>query len=121
MTVVERNNVRISGNGPKTMLFAHGFGCDQNMWRYMTPAFEESYRVVLFDHVGAGNSDIASYNREKYGTLDGFAVDVLEICDELRLKEFPPIHQRRYRRASWCISTPVETIAAMKEFLARRL
>ena len=89
MTVVERNNVRISGNGLKTMLFALGFGCDQNMWRYMTPAFEESYRVVLFDHVGAGNSDIASYNREKYGTLDGFAVDVLEICDELRLKESP--------------------------------
>ena len=87
MTVVQRNNVRISGNGPKTMLFAHGFGCDQNMWRHMTPAFEESYRVVLFDHVGAGNSDITSYNREKYGTLDGYAVDVLEICDELRLKD----------------------------------
>ena len=86
MSVAQRNNVRSFGHGPKTMLFAHGFGCDQNMWRLMTPAFAESYRVVLFDHVGAGHSDMVAYDREKYGTLDGYATDVLEICDELRLE-----------------------------------
>ena len=69
------------------MLFAHGFGCDQNMWRYMAPAFEDAYRVVLFDHVGAGRSDLAAYDRAKYGTLDGYAADVLEICEELGLED----------------------------------
>jgi sigma-B regulation protein RsbQ len=87
MTVVQRNNVRTSGRGRKTMLFAHGFGCDQSMWRYMAPAFEESHRVVLFDHVGSGRSEIAAYDREKYGSLDGYAQDVLEICDELGLED----------------------------------
>jgi sigma-B regulation protein RsbQ len=87
MTVSQRNNVRISGQGSKAMLFAHGFGCDQNMWRFMAPAFEHEYQVVLFDHVGAGRSDISAYNREKYGTLDGYASDVLEICEELGLKD----------------------------------
>ena len=87
MTVTQRNNVRVSGSGARTILFAHGFGCDQNMWRFVAPAFEHDYRVVLFDHVGAGRSDISSYDREKYGTLDGYASDVLEICDELSLDE----------------------------------
>ena len=87
MTAIQRNNVRILGSGSRAILFAHGFGCDQNMWRLMTPAFEESYRVVLFDHVGAGNSDVASYDRQKYGTLDGYAIDVLDICDELGLED----------------------------------
>lgn len=86
MTVSQRNNVRSIGEGPKTMLFAHGFGCDQNMWRLMTPAFKDSYRIVLFDHVGAGHSELIAYDREKYGTLDGYATDVLEICDELDLE-----------------------------------
>jgi sigma-B regulation protein RsbQ len=62
------------------MIFAHGFGCDQNMWRWITPAFEDKYRIVLFDHVGAGRSDMASFSRTKYGTLQGYATDVLEIC-----------------------------------------
>ena len=86
MTVAERNNVRISGRGAKCMMFAHGFGCDQNMWRFVAPVFENRYRVVLFDHVGAGRSDVTAYNREKYGTLDGYAQDVLEICRELELE-----------------------------------
>ncbi len=63
------------------MLFAHGYGCDQMMWRYFVPAFEADYRIVLFDHVGAGKSDISQYSREKYGTLQGYADDVLEIID----------------------------------------
>jgi sigma-B regulation protein RsbQ len=69
------------------MVFAHGFGCDQNMWRYMVPAFEETHKIVLFDHVGAGHSDLTSYHREKYGTLDGYATDVLELLNELDLTD----------------------------------
>jgi sigma-B regulation protein RsbQ len=87
MTVSQRNNVRVSGRGATAMLFAHGFGCDQNMWRFMAPAFEHDYRVVLFDHVGAGRSDVSAYDREKYDTLDGYAIDVLEICEELGLED----------------------------------
>ena len=69
------------------MVFAHGFGCDQNMWRFVAPAFEDEYRVVLFDHVGAGGSDHSAYTRAKYGSLDGYAEDVLEICRELELRD----------------------------------
>jgi sigma-B regulation protein RsbQ len=86
MNVVVRNNVHVSGRGMQPMLFAHGFGCDQRMWRLMTPAFEPDYRIVLFDHVGAGASDIAAYDRTKYGRLDGYADDVLEICHALQLQ-----------------------------------
>ena len=85
MSIVDRNNVRILGRGRRPMIFAHGFGCDQNMWRFVTPAFEGSHRVVLFDHVGAGRSDLSAYDRRKYATLDGYAADVLEICRELQL------------------------------------
>ena len=69
--VIRRNNVRVSGLGEQPMVFAHGFGCDQNMWRFVAPAFEDDYRVVLFDHVGAGGSDLSAYDRAKYGSLDG--------------------------------------------------
>lgn len=88
MGVVERNHVSLEGRaGAQPMLFAHGFGCDQNMWRYVWPAFADRYRVVLFDHVGAGRSDLAAYDREKYASLDGYARDVLEICRELELHD----------------------------------
>lgn len=69
------------------MLFAHGFGCDQNMWRYVTPAFEDEYQVVLFDHVGAGKSDLSAYSKEKYATLEGYAEDILAIARELNLQD----------------------------------
>jgi sigma-B regulation protein RsbQ len=69
------------------MLFAHGFGCDQNMWRLVVPAFEDEYRIVLFDHVGAGGSDLSSYDPARYGSLSGYARDVVEICDELELRD----------------------------------
>ncbi len=85
--VLRRNNVRISGNGTKTMLFAHGFGCDQNMWRYITPAFENDFQLILFDYVGAGKSDVGAYNKERYASLQGYAKDVLEICEALELRE----------------------------------
>jgi sigma-B regulation protein RsbQ len=85
--VVRRNNVRVLGSGDPAIIFAHGFGCDQNMWRLVYPAFERTHRIVLFDHVGAGQSDVAAYDREKYGTLGGYATDVLEICEELQLSD----------------------------------
>ncbi len=69
------------------MVFAHGFGCDQNMWRFVTPAFEDEYRVVLFDHVGAGHSDLTAYDEQRYSSLDGYAEDVLELCAELELED----------------------------------
>ncbi|MDP9160193.1 MAG: alpha/beta hydrolase [Acidobacteriota bacterium] len=86
MSVFKRNNVKSSGRGTKPMIFAHGYGCDQNMWRLITPAFEDDYKIVLFDHVGAGNSDLQAFSRNKYSTLDGYALDVLEICSELGLQ-----------------------------------
>ncbi len=85
--IVKRNNIRISGKGKQPMLFAHGFGCDQNMWRFIVPAFEENYRIILFDYVGAGKSDLNSYNVEKYSSLNGYAEDVLEICAALKLED----------------------------------
>ena len=69
------------------MVFAHGYGCDQHMWRLITPAFEDAYKIVLFDHVGAGKSDISAFNKVKYETLHGYANDVLEICKALDLKQ----------------------------------
>ena len=69
------------------MLFAHGFGCDQNMWRYVTPAFADSHRIVLFDHVGAGGSDLAAYDRQRYSDMSGYADDVLDICRALDLTD----------------------------------
>ncbi len=86
MDVLSRNHVRTSGVGGDPLLFAHGFGCDQNMWRFVAPAFAGTHRIVLFDHVGAGKSDLAAYDRHKYSTLDGYATDVLEICDALDLR-----------------------------------
>ena len=80
MSVLRRNNVTVSGAGTQTIIFAHGFGCDQHMWRFVAPAFADRYRVVLFDHVGAGGSDLSAYNPDKYATLQGYADDLLEIC-----------------------------------------
>jgi sigma-B regulation protein RsbQ len=84
---IRRNNVVMSGHGDRNMMFAHGFGCDQNMWRLVAPAFERDFKVVLFDHVGAGCSDLSAYSREKYGSLQGYADDVVEICRELELSD----------------------------------
>jgi sigma-B regulation protein RsbQ len=85
--ILIRNNVRVFGKGTQPMLFAHGFGCDQNMWRFVTPAFEENYQIVLFDYVGSGKSDLQAYSAERYGDLDGYAQDVLDICAALKLKD----------------------------------
>ncbi|WP_426210116.1 alpha/beta fold hydrolase [Massilia sp. TWP1-3-3] len=80
--ISKRNNVHVRGTGQTTILFAHGFGCDQNMWRYLAPHFEKHARVVLFDLVGSGNSDLAAYDYGKYDSLQGYADDVLEIIDQ---------------------------------------
>jgi sigma-B regulation protein RsbQ len=85
--VLRRNNVQVLGRGSQPMLFAHGFGCDQHMWRHMTPAFEDDYRVVLFDYVGAGKSDLAAYDPERYASLDGYAQDVLDVVHALDLRD----------------------------------
>jgi sigma-B regulation protein RsbQ len=82
-----RNNVKVFGRGTQPMLFAHGFGCDQNMWRYITPAFQDDYRIVLFDYVGSGKSDLGAYDAERYSDLAGYAQDILEVCDALDLRD----------------------------------
>jgi sigma-B regulation protein RsbQ len=87
MDVLSRNNVKVFGRGTQPMVFAHGFGCDQNMWRYVTPAFEDDYRIVLFDYVGSGQSDLAAYDANRYSTLDGYARDVLDVCEALDLRD----------------------------------
>jgi sigma-B regulation protein RsbQ len=87
MNSIQRNNVTIKGKGTQVMLFAHGFGCDQNMWRFITPAFEEDYKIILLDHVRAGNSDLSAYSTEKYSQLEGYAADIVNICEEMELKE----------------------------------
>lgn len=85
--VLRRNNVKIAGKGGRAMMFSHGFGCDQNMWSPVAREFERDYRVILFDHVGSGGSDLHAYVDEKYATLDGYADDVVEIGEALELKD----------------------------------
>jgi sigma-B regulation protein RsbQ len=86
LSVVERHNAKERGAGTRAMVFAHGFGCDQNMWRFVAPAFEAEYRVVLFDHVGAGGSDLSAYDPIRYSSLDGYADDVVELCRALKVE-----------------------------------
>jgi sigma-B regulation protein RsbQ len=81
MNIKHRNNVVVHGDGPTTMLFAHGFGCDQTMWNLLTPQFQDRYRVVMFDLVGSGGSDLTAYDRAKYSSLHGHADDVIDIID----------------------------------------
>lgn len=84
----EQHNVHLSGPaGAPCMLFAHGYGCDQNMWRFIAPRFEDRYRIVLFDHIGAGGSDLSAYDPQRYSSLDGYASDVVELCDALGLND----------------------------------
>ena len=80
MDPLSRHNVNVSGRGDTFMMFAHGFGCDQNMWRYVAPEFEETHRVILFDHVGCGKSDGSLYDSERHSSLRGYADDVVDIA-----------------------------------------
>ncbi|WP_289024854.1 alpha/beta hydrolase [uncultured Sphingomonas sp.] len=84
---LDRLNVRIGGAGHRTMVFAHGYGCDQNMWRLVAPAFESQFRTVLFDYIGAGGSDISAYDADKYGSLEGYADDVIDLAGALGITD----------------------------------
>ena len=106
-SILARNNVAISGGGPQPMLFAHGFGCDQAIWRWTAPAFADDYRVVLFDYVGAGLSDIRAYDAGRYGSLDGYAHDVLDICEALDLRNVVFVGHS--------VSTMIGVLAAIRE------
>jgi sigma-B regulation protein RsbQ len=88
MDVARRNNVTVTGNPQgRTVVLAHGFGCDQNMWRLTLPALVEDYRVVLFDYVGSGRSEPSAFSEERYGSMDGYARDVVEVCEALDLRD----------------------------------
>ncbi|GGW10261.1 hydrolase [Streptomyces capoamus] len=88
MDIARRNNVTVTGNpGGRPVVLAHGFGCDQNMWRLTVPALAEEYRVVLFDYVGSGRSDASAFSEDRYSSLDGYARDVVEICEALDLRD----------------------------------
>lgn len=90
-----RNHVRVTGEGPR-----HGFGCDQNMWRFVAPAFTRDYRGVLFDDVGSGRSDLRAYSPGRDADPRGYAQDVLEICEALDLRADPVI-ARRFARVTF--------------------
>jgi sigma-B regulation protein RsbQ len=86
--VIARHNVTVVGRASSpTVLLAHGFGCDQNLWRLIVPALSERFRVVLFDHIGSGRSDASEWSAQRYSTLDTYAGDVLEICAALDLRD----------------------------------
>ena len=79
MTIQQRHNITVSGSGPATMVFAHGFGCDQSMWRLLAPGYGERFRTVTYDLMGSGASDLSAYDRDKYGSLQGHADDLIDV------------------------------------------
>src|SRR5690242_10273347 len=81
MSVQVRNSVHVSGNGGATMVFSHGFGCDQTMWRFMAPGYSERFRVITYDLTGSGRSDLSAYDPARYSSLHGYADDLLRIVD----------------------------------------
>ena len=85
LNILNRNNVHVQGNNGPLLLYAHGFGCNQTMWNQVTPYFESTHRQVLFDYVGSGKSDLASFDVKRYSSLQGYAQDVLDVCDALGL------------------------------------
>jgi sigma-B regulation protein RsbQ len=88
MDPLARNNVTDRGQtSGRAIVFAHGFGCDQHMWRLVAPAFEDRYRTVTYDHVGFGGSDLSAFDPQRHGSLQGYADDLIEIVDALDLDE----------------------------------
>lgn len=85
--VLNRHQVKQFGHGAQTLLFAHGLACDQKVWRHITPGFEDQYKIVVFDYIGSGKSDLSAYDRSKYASLNGYAADIIAICDALALNE----------------------------------
>ena len=86
-SVLDLHNVRVAGSGDRTIMFAHGFGCDQNMWRFVAPHLEDRFQVVTFDYIGMGGTDPNAYDIDKYAVLDGFADDVIAIAEALDLRD----------------------------------
>lgn len=86
VNTAKRNNLHITGSGEKIIILAHGFGCNQTMWRFLLPELEKNYRVILFDYVGCGSSDFTAYEADRYQRLEGYALDVIEICDDLDIQ-----------------------------------
>ena len=104
--LIKKNNVTIHGTSSKVMFFVHGYGCDQNMWRFITPHFKDSYKIVLIDLVGSGKSDENAYNYDKYNSLKGHADDIINICDALNLKDVCIVVHS--------VSAMIATLAAVK-------
>lgn len=90
--VVARNNVCVLGEGEKTLMFAHGFGCNQGMWQQLVERFASDYKIVLFDYMGSGESDIAQFDSEKYSKLEGYADDILTICTACTALKLKNVH-----------------------------
>ncbi len=87
-SVFLRNNVKVTGQGTRVLMFSNGFGCDLNTWRIITPAFEKEFKLVVFDYIGSGDSDITAYDNDRYSSLRGrYAKDVIDICEALNLRE----------------------------------
>ena len=85
--IISNHNVNVYGKGARPIIFAHGLACDQNVWSYIIPAFEEQYKIVLFDYIGSGDSDLSCYDKEKYSSLTGYANDIIAICQKLNLQD----------------------------------
>ena len=107
MNRLKANNVHVAGTGERAIVFAHGFGCDQNMWRFVAPHFDGEFTTVLFDHIGAGGSDLSAFSPEKYSSLAGYADDVVDICRSLGLS--------RVIFVGHSVSAMIGAIAAAKE------
>jgi sigma-B regulation protein RsbQ len=105
-TLIKQNNVTILGNSSKVMFFVHGYGCDQNMWRFITPHFKDTYKIVLIDLVGCGKSDENAYDYDKYNSLEGHADDIITICDALNLEDVCMV--------AHSVSAMIATLAAVK-------
>jgi sigma-B regulation protein RsbQ len=85
--ITKKNNIRFLGKGTKTLLFVHGYGCDQSMWRNLVPKFEDKFKIILIDLVGSGESDSSFYDFKLYNTLDSYASDIIDICKEFNLSD----------------------------------
>ena len=104
---LKRNNVHVIGGGSRTLVMAHGFGCDQNMWRFLTPRLQDDHRIVLFDYTGCGRADATAFDIAKYSTLDGYAQDLLDVCTALNLSD---VHL-----VTHSVSTMIGLIASLQE------
>ncbi|MFT4937711.1 MAG: sigma-B regulation protein RsbQ [Paraglaciecola sp.] len=104
--IVARNNINIVGKGEQTLLLAHGFGCDQAMWRFLVPFLSDKYRLVLFDYVGSGQSEKSAYDAQKYSSLEGYAQDIVDICETLELEKVSVV--------AHSVSCIIATIAAQQ-------